>query len=55
MSASRPAPKLYGIAVNESLGFLDCLGIVGALHRFISNEMSVTSYCIRSVICHAPF
>jgi hypothetical protein len=37
------------------LGFLDCLGIVGAFHRFISNEMSVSSYCVRSIICHARF
>ena len=52
---TRAAPKLNVLAVRHALGLLDCLGIVGAFHRFISNEMSVSSYCVRSIICHARF
>jgi hypothetical protein len=36
------APKLNVLAVNQSLGFLDCLGIVGARQRLKSNEMPST-------------
>jgi hypothetical protein len=30
---TRAAPKLNVMAVNESLGLLDCLAVIGAYHR----------------------
>jgi len=40
---TRAAPKLNVLAVNQSLGFLDCLGIVGARQRLKSNEMPINT------------
>jgi hypothetical protein len=38
---TRAAPKLNIVAVNEALGLLDCLGIVAANQRLVSDEMSI--------------
>jgi hypothetical protein len=46
------APKLNVLAVNQSLGFLDCLGIVGARQRLKSNEMPINANGVRPVLCH---
>jgi hypothetical protein len=34
---TRADPKLNVVAVNESRGLLDCLGVIGAYQRFIPN------------------
>jgi hypothetical protein len=49
----RAAPYLNVLAIQYPLGSLDCLSIIGAFHRLISNEMSVSPHCERSVIWHA--
>jgi hypothetical protein len=46
------APKLNVLALNQSLGFLDCLGIVGARQRLKSNEMPINANGVRPVLCH---
>jgi hypothetical protein len=46
------APKLNVVPVNESLGFLDCLGIVTANQRLKACEMPVAPDGISPVFDH---
>jgi hypothetical protein len=41
--AKRPlaTPKLNIVTINEASCFLDCLGIVGANHRLVTDEMTI--------------
>jgi hypothetical protein len=49
------APKLNGVAVNQSLGFLDCLGVVRAFQRLKPDEMAVNVYRERPIFAHPAF
>lgn len=49
---ARAAPNLYGMAVNQLLGFGDSFCVVDTHKRLVPEDMSVASDQISPIVCH---